>query len=89
MTSALTIIGNSSGHVMPQCPSCAFAMPEGSHYCASCGSPLESRSSADTVTSGPPSISATSSDDGRFAAGTVVAGRYRIIGLAHTVRRQA
>jgi serine/threonine-protein kinase len=57
-------------------------MPEGSRYCASCGSFLESRSSADTVTSGPRSISSASSDDGRFAAGTVVAGRYRIVSLA-------
>ena len=60
-------------------------MPEGSRYCASCGrsleSPVEFPSSADTVTSGP-SISATSSDDGRFAAGAVVAGRYRILSLA-------
>src|ERR1022692_438597 len=67
---------------MPQCPSCAFAMPEGSRYCASCGSSLESRSSAATVTSGPRSISSASSVDGRFAAGTVVAGRYRIVSLA-------
>jgi serine/threonine protein kinase len=61
-------------------------MPEGSRYCASCGRPLESqaesRSSADTVTSGPRSISAPSSGDGRFAAGAVVAGRYRIVSLA-------
>jgi serine/threonine-protein kinase len=57
-------------------------MPEGSRYCASCGSLLESRSSADTVTSGPRSISSASSDDGRFAVGTVVAGRYRILSLA-------
>ena len=57
-------------------------MPEGSRYCASCGNSLESRSSVDTITSGPPSISSTPSDDGRFAAGSVVAGRYRILSLA-------
>jgi serine/threonine protein kinase len=67
---------------MPQCPSCTFAMPEGSRYCASCGSSLESRSGADTITSGPPSIFLPSSGDGRFAAGAVVAGRYRIVSLA-------
>jgi serine/threonine-protein kinase len=57
-------------------------MPEGSRYCASCGSSLESRSGADTITSGPPSIFLPSSGDGRFAAGAVVAGRYRIVSLA-------
>jgi len=57
-------------------------MPEGSRYCASCGRPFESPSRADTVTSGPSSFSATPSDDGRFAAGTVVAARYRILALA-------
>jgi len=57
-------------------------MPEGSRYCAACGSSLESRSSFETVTSGPHSLSPTPSDDGRFAAGAVVAGRYRILALA-------
>jgi len=61
-------------------------MPEGSRYCAACGrpleSPLESPSRADTVTSGPPSVTPTTSVDGRFAAGAVVAGRYRILSLA-------
>lgn len=57
-------------------------MPEGSRYCAACGSSLELRSGADTVTSGPHSISPAPSGDGRFAAGAVVAGRYRIVSLA-------
>jgi hypothetical protein len=57
-------------------------MPEGSRFCASCGRSLESRSSVDTVTSGPGSTAHTPSDDGRFAPGTVVAGRYRVLSLA-------
>ena len=67
---------------MPQCPSCAYGMPEGSRYCAACGSSLESPSSADTITSGPRSISTPSSAEGRFGAGDIVAGRYRIVSLA-------
>ncbi len=61
-------------------------MPEGSRYCAACGRPLESPvdspSRADTVTSGPHSTPPTPSGEGRFAAGAVVAGRYRILNLA-------
>jgi protein kinase-like protein len=60
-------------------------MPEGSRYCASCGrplaSPVEFPSRAETVTSGP-HANFPSSVDGRFAAGAVVAGRYRILSLA-------
>jgi len=62
-------------------------MPEGSRYRASCGRPFESPSRADTVTSGRSSFSATPSDDGHFAAGAVVAGRYHILSLAATPRQ--
>ncbi len=63
-------------------------MPDTSRFCASCGSSLaQTSSSAATVaihdTGGPPGSSPSSGslDEGRFPAGTILANRYRVIGL--------
>src|SRR5580700_7303290 len=70
---------------MLRCPSCATSMPDPSRFCASCGASLtQTASSAATVAlpeSGQSSTSSSSLDEGRFPAGTMLASRYRVIGL--------
>jgi hypothetical protein len=58
------------------CARCGRAIEDGWQVCPVCGTPLESA----TVTPLPPS-SSTGVEEGRFPAGTVVSGRYRILGL--------
>jgi len=80
---------------MTRCPACGGEAPDGSRYCPSCARPLEGLLSAPTETSaksdapGPPissesparGVSLDSLDRARFLPGTMLAGRYRIIGL--------
>jgi serine/threonine-protein kinase len=81
---------------MIQCPSCSSRIPEESRFCSACGKEVAAASQLETVTSVPdqtPSDSdrsgrgariSTSSDpslDARFTPGTMLAGRYRVIGL--------
>jgi len=55
-------------------------VPEQSRFCLACGAPvLASASEAATVALHSPSSSSV--DEGRFPAGTMLAGRYRILGL--------
>jgi serine/threonine-protein kinase len=67
------------------CPACFERAPEGSRYCAKCGSLLTSGSVDPTRTSypqiEPERAASTPFDEGRFLPGAVVAGRYRIYGL--------
>jgi serine/threonine-protein kinase len=64
-------------------------MPDPSRFCASCGAALaQTGSAAATVaipesggSSAPSSSSGSSLDEGRFPAGTMLANRYRVIGL--------
>ena len=71
---------------MASCPKCAGAVAEGSRFCPSCAAPLEV-TSAETRTGLPagarrtPSSSHPSLDNARFLPGSMVAGRYRVIGL--------
>ena len=69
-----------------KCRKCSSDLPENSRFCLSCGAPVLSDSSAiETVaTSNSQSSklrvsSSTSSSDGRFLPGTLLAARYRII----------
>src|SRR5579864_1775883 len=73
-----------------RCRKCSGDLPENSRFCLACGTPVVSDSSATqtVATSGSgsrsqPSLlrssSSTSSSDGRFVPGTLLAGRYRII----------
>ena len=69
---------------MATCPSCASVVPEGNRFCGSCGSAIETPTSAPTETSlksHPATTSHPSLNKARFIPGTVVAKRYRIISL--------
>jgi serine/threonine-protein kinase len=78
---------------MHRCPSCASDIPEGKRFCGDCGAPVTSPASAPTETSvsgrssdsrGTRPVSAPSFDsfdNARFLPGTILAGRYRIVGL--------
>lgn len=70
---------------MRRCPSCERELPDDSRFCSGCGEDLVSSTSAPTR---PPSdstasVSPISGEGGfgtRFIPGTVLAGRYRLIG---------
>ena len=65
-----------------RCPGCQRDVPESSRYCASCGARVGA-SSAPTLTvatSDAPSSSGAL-DGAQFIPGTMLAGRYRIVGL--------
>jgi serine/threonine protein kinase len=78
---------------MTRCISCASQIPDTSRFCLACGKPVTDNSEtavmpvASTPVSGAGESRAASvparvsSSDGRFAAGVLVTGRYRIIGL--------
>jgi serine/threonine-protein kinase len=66
------------------CPSCASKVSDGNRFCGSCGSPVETPTSAPTETSlksQPAAISHPSLDKARFIPGIILAKRYRIISL--------
>src|SRR6185503_18804084 len=69
------------------CASCSSEVPDTSRFCLSCGAALSdgvARSAAATMAmpnARPPSSSSSSIDEGRFPAGTLLADRYRILGL--------
>ena len=75
------------------CQDCGGEVPEGSRFCSSCGSAVADASEAPTRTSAPsalptelspphsPDTSMSSVEEGRFIPGTVLAKRYRIVGL--------
>ena len=74
-----------------RCSSCAAELPADSHYCSSCGQPTSSLSQVVTSPGVAPGVAVAvgvgrvvSSDSvpvGGFTPGTVLANRYRIIGL--------
>jgi len=67
---------------MQRCPSCTGDVAEGSRFCPSCGGALETATSAPTETSaGEGGFSSAPSLESRFIPGTVLARRYRIVGL--------
>ena len=64
------------------CPKCARDVQDGWRVCPACAVPLLAGNSGretETVFSHPPSSSGI--EEGRFPAGTVLAGRYRVLGL--------
>src|SRR5271154_1448820 len=73
---------------MPACPKCSSQIADNGRFCSSCGSSaslqntsaatvaLPMASSADGFSSSPSEV-----DEGRWTAGSVVADRYRILGL--------
>src|SRR5579863_10277576 len=68
---------------MARCHSCSADIPERSRFCLTCGAALASASEALTYATTPPHTpaSSTSIDEGRFPPGTVLAERYRVVGL--------
>jgi len=70
---------------MLRCPSCSTDVPPASRFCLACGAPVPSPPASEvaTVAIPPPHSSHTSGsiDEGRFPAGTLLAGRYRVLGL--------
>jgi serine/threonine-protein kinase len=68
---------------MAQCPTCGSEYPEGKRFCGDCGAALD-LTSAPTETSlksEPSPASHPTPDQARFIPGTVLAKRYRIVGL--------
>jgi hypothetical protein len=76
----------------PSCPACRAPVSEGQLRCPSCGEPLETSESATSTAprprqgdvSGSTHQETTRSGKGapRFPLGTILAGRYRVLGLA-------
>src|SRR5882724_6165154 len=68
---------------MLHCSSCATDVPPGSRFCLACGAPVSTLSAAATIAIAPrhAAPSSGSFDEGRFPAGTLLAGRYRVLGL--------
>jgi len=63
----------------PLCPKCSGEVCDGWRVCPNCAAPLAGE--AETATVLAPAASSSSVEEGRFPAGTVLAGRYRIAGL--------
>jgi predicted Ser/Thr protein kinase len=64
------------------CTSCSRTVPEGSRFCPHCAAPAPAASLDFTRTSAPHGISSSApSDHGRFIPGTMLGGRYRVVGL--------
>jgi serine/threonine-protein kinase len=69
---------------MPNCPNCSSEIPQGKHFCADCGTPLSSEDGIMRTSLGGHRTHPTtpiSLDDSRFLPWTVLADRYRIVGL--------
>ncbi len=64
-----------------RCPKCAAEVREGWRVCPACATPLQDAREAETRTIFHESSSVSSVEEGRFPAGTVLAGRYRVLGL--------
>jgi len=68
---------------MARCPSCGSECAVGKRFCGDCGAVVD-RTSVPTETSfkgDPDSVSVSSPEQARFIPGTVLAKRYRIVGL--------
>src|SRR5579863_8243424 len=63
------------------CPKCAVAVRDGWRVCPACATPLQNGKDAETKTVFHESSSVSSAEEGRFPAGTVLAARYRVLGL--------
>ena len=68
-----------------QCPSCGTELAAPSRFCPECAAPISRDCDPVTQTIAKPRAKVPSSscaiEEGRFAAGTILAGRYRILGL--------
>ena len=62
------------------CPKCSGEVRDSWRVCSACAAPLHPNE-AETTTFFAESSSVSSVEEGRFPAGTVLAGRYRVLGL--------
>jgi serine/threonine protein kinase len=63
------------------CPRCARAVEQGWRLCPECGAKLIANADGETNTFFTAGSSSSSAGEGRFPAGVVLAGRYKILGL--------
>jgi Protein kinase domain len=63
------------------CPKCAVEVRDGWRVCPACATPLQNGQDAETKTVLHDASSVSSAEEGRFPAGTVLAARYRVLGL--------
>jgi predicted Ser/Thr protein kinase len=63
------------------CPKCAGEVREGWRVCPACAAPLDGATQTLYSHVSVPGSSSTSADEGRFPAGTILAGRYRVLGI--------
>jgi protein kinase-like protein/zinc ribbon protein len=63
-----------------RCPSCGHDVPESSRYCSACGASID-ESPTRTVAAANRLPSSGALDGAQFIPGTMLAGRYRIVGL--------
>jgi len=68
---------------MAQCRSCSAEIPERSRFCLACGAALGSTSEllTDLMPYAATPTPSGSFEEGRFPPGTILAERYRIVGL--------
>jgi hypothetical protein len=65
-----------------ECPACQRDVPDSSRYCLACGARLDvSPSQTVTMAAAGPLPPSVALDGARFIPGTILAGRYRIVGL--------
>ncbi len=79
-----------TGNPMLRCPSCTQALAETHRFCPSCGKSVDETPTGTAPRPSPPPSSrsstsaagvSTSSAEGQFVPGTVLGGRYRLVGL--------
>jgi eukaryotic-like serine/threonine-protein kinase len=64
------------------CPACQRDVPDSSRYCLACGARVDaSRAATLTAAAADPLPSSDALDGSQFVPGTMLAGRYRIVGL--------
>ncbi len=64
-----------------RCPACGRDIPESSRYCAHCGARADPSQATRTVAGDEWIATSDPIDGARFVPGTLLAGRYRIVGL--------
>ena len=64
------------------CRSCSHRNPPASRYCGGCAAPLDTTSAGtEALSTASPGVAPHSVEEGRFAPGTLLNGRYRVMGL--------
>src|SRR5262249_17073906 len=64
-----------------RCPVCGRNVPESSHYCAACGARMDASQPTRTMAGEERLVSSGAIDGAQFVPGTILAGRYRVVGM--------